>query len=41
MGLAVDFDDEAGVAAVEVGDVGAERVLGTEGEVSDLVVAEV
>ena len=40
VGLAVDFDNEAGIAAIEICYVGAEWMLGTEGETGDLVVSE-
>ena len=41
MCFAVDFDDESCVATVEVSDVWAERVLGSEREIGDLVVTQV
>jgi hypothetical protein len=40
VGGAVDLDDEAGLGAVEVGDVGAHRVLLAEAQAAELLVLE-
>ena len=40
MDAAVELDDELGVVAIEVGDVGAELVLATELQSEELTIPE-